>query len=376
MRGTSLRGAVIHGRAMRGLDARGADLREADLSGCDLRDADFTGADLRHTVLNDTDLRGARFDDAQLEWVSAERADLRACDLGGLYLRGARFTGANLRGTRLDGAELGRAVFDDAALLRASLVDVRAEQTQFKRVRFDAANLTGARLGGADLSESVLEGADLRAARLRGANLSRVRAKGAQLANAELTDATLEDADLRDVEGAVFDANPARGARFGFRARDPWSQLRTAYTGPRLVFNVLLTVTALAPYAAQAAMWWVVNAMQTQANFVDATGRALCMSDACRDWYAFELVLGLHRGPSIAALTVALIAYSVLRAYLTHEVAPLREDEERSGILPAFSDYRRLHRLHQLVRVLFYIAVFSVAQHAVSWLGQRVVLPL
>ncbi len=108
---------------------------------------------------------------------------------------------------------------------------------------------------------------------------------------------------------------------------------------------------------------------------MDADGAALCLATDCEQWRTIWLVLGLHRGWSVALLTSALIAYSVLRGYLTLQVAPLREDEERAGMLPARADYARLFRVHRVVRVLFFVAVLSVVHHGLSWLTATVQLP-
>ena len=142
------------------------------------------------------------------------------------------------------------------------------------------------------------------------------------------------------------------------------------------MFNVLLTVFAVAPYAVQAGLWWVVNVLQTNASLAPDGAPMMCATGDCSEWRTVELVLGFHRGNVAAALTIVLIVYASLRAYLTLRVAPLREDEERSGILPDRAEYEPLLRVHHWVRLLFVVAVGSVAYHVLSWLWQPVMLPL
>ena len=46
-----------------------------------------------------------------------------------------------------------------------------------------------------------------------------------------------------------------------------------------------------------------------------------------------------------------------IRAFLTYRVGPLRDEEERSGVSPAWDDYRPLWRLHQVTSPVLVVSV-------------------
>lgn len=129
-------------------------------------------------------------------------------------------------------------------------------------------------------------------------------------------------------------------------------------------------------------------------------------SRATRVW---RLVVGAARGTWFWGSAILLLVYNVLRALPTMLVAPMRDEEERSGVAPAYRPSsgvevtpvaRLLARLsmrlaklwwtgyarwteaygwliwpHRVVTVLFWLAVASFAWNAWHWLMLDVWLP-
>jgi uncharacterized protein YjbI with pentapeptide repeats len=358
------------GRDLQGSNLEGASLRGANLSGADLRGANLSRADL-----SGADLRGASVSDARFEWANLSNVNGVDAQLDGVTLRGATLSHANLRNASFEGADLSLAKAEGTALFRATFRRANLEGARLTDCLLRHTDFTEAKLNDASLARSELDSAVFEKAQARSTTFSGCQLQGANFKSADVNGAHFDNADLREVKDILFDSNSSRGARFGYRPSDPWSELRGAYTGPRLVYNIMLTMLALLPYAAQAAMWWAVNMMQSRANLVDDAGVAICLAEACTEWRVLELVLGFHRGFFVSLLTLLLITYSVMRGLLTLRVAPLREDEERSGVLPAKADYLPLQRMHYVVRALFVVALLSVLYHLGSWLWQPVMLP-
>ena len=182
---------------------------------------------------------------------------------------------------------------------------------------------------------------------------------------ASLFDAELPEADLRTARRYILDATMVRGARFAALPRDPWSRLRRAYTGPRLIFNLLFLTLFFVPYAAKTAYWVGVNrteqrVYETMTALGERTGElrdahpeaaaALEQSVAAvhqklpgpnnpnaRRSRVGWLVIGADRQAWYYWVTaVLLIAYNVMRMLLTWVVAPMRDEEERSGHTPRY----------------------------------------
>jgi hypothetical protein len=219
--------------------------------------------------------------------------------------------------------------------------------------------------------------------------------------------------------------------RFSPTANDPWSRLRKGYTGPRLFVNLLLLVAFLLPYAAKCAGWRCVNkveiavtdcvsrlttdmdsaslAREPRAYVLDKLASQLTarVPDEDNGWRRFavwELLLGFDKKVTYWTTAIALVVYNLLRASLTVLVAPLRDEEERSGHCPEWIpegggqpgwrhelrvmirdpiDWSMRLRLsygwmvgpERVVRVLFWIAMGAMLLHLADWLGMEVLLP-
>lgn len=253
----------------------------------------------------------------------------------------------------------------------------RKSHPKIIRPDLSGADLTDAKLDGAYLRGVILRGATLRRASVRNADLTHVDFSaancrlsdfsqsdlvGGDFSGATLTFANFSNADLRTTRGIMLDGCQIRGARFPSRVTDPWSALRRHYTGPRLLITLLLTVLYFLPLAARAAGW--VLAAKVEASTIASLQRlehALTTSNVVRSSpqlqnalakirldlaqeatqrlekrQVWQLILGTERGLLHAASAVALLVFNLGRLLMTLLVAPLRDEEERSGVSPSY----------------------------------------
>ena len=150
---------------------------------------------------------------------------------------------------------------------------------------------------------------------------------------------------------------------------DDWSQLRRAYTGARLAFNLIFLVLFFMPIAIKVVVWKEIGSLEHSiASFqhslhviaerllsgnlalFQALGRELmtwsdmgpCLAHACATRSILALLLGFDKSwcdmtPLALVSALAgplLILYNSARAGLTLFVAPLRDEEIRSGHAP------------------------------------------
>lgn len=317
----------------------------ADLRGAKLRDGTFSGAYLLYTNLSGADLSGANFSDTLLLQVNLSGADLVS----------ANFTGAKLTGANLTGAKLLHADLSGAHLFGANLSGANLRNANLSGANFWMANLSGARLLHANLSSARLLRANLSGAQLGHANLSGAQLWHANLSDAGLHVADLTDADLRESVGLRLDDTMNRNARFDANARDPWSVLRRAYTGPSLLFRLVPMAAYFALLASRAAFWAgfgraeqrAAEAIAAGANHAVKMPAGQAIAGAAHEsmnWMTnhmvsrsvLSVVLGVDGGWLIAALTAALVLYNVMLYFISRAVSAMRDAEERSGYSPAW----------------------------------------
>ena len=314
--------------------------------------------------------------------------DFRYADLRCANLKGANLSKANLYAADLSGADLRDSYGHSAIFSEANLLECRFDNSGYDSAKFDETHL-----GDANFYRASLHQADF--------------------TNAFLHNAKFEAANLHGVAGFVPSSTLIRDARFAITSTDLWSQLRRSYTGPRFIVNLLFLVVFLIPYLAKAVYWRGVNQSQL---FLEATSQHvantemqslyLCLAEECMQTSIWYLILGLDRPLSYWLLGVILIAYNFLRGILTFLVAPLRDEEERTGYSPRHDLYYRkpfdkfdstnpagkmaalsdfLTRLresygwmripHKLVVGLFYFAIVSFLWHMYGWLTLTVYIP-
>ena len=356
-------------------------------------------------------------------------ADLREAALGGANLSHANLVKADLAGAELQLADLTKGLLNYAKLAGADLADANLTEAKFSRANLTAVNLQGADLTGVDLSWANLAEATLVNARFRNANFS----NAILMANIRNTD--LNEADLRWIGGrwsapgnperfprpvrpAIrlfaklfgdrsirFDSTLVRNARFSPNSPDAWSVLRRNYTGPMLMFHLLLLIAFFLPYVAKTMMWVGVNrtqeVIQTAAADVNRAAHTLahqespgavelaeslarlasrepCLSGDCEEHSVWELLIGRDRPGAYWLLATTLLLYNLGRALLTWRVGPLRDEEERSGHTPEYkglNGYGWLIWPHRVVQVLLLVALVSFVYHGVDWLTRPVWLP-
>lgn len=208
------------------------------------------------------------------------------------------------------------------------------------------------------------------------ANLSGANLEAASLTGAKLGCANLESANLGLASGFIFDETYTRNTKFGTPASDPWSILRRKYTGPAMLWNMLALITACLPYTMKALYWSALNRWQ---NVGDS--KSNCGAEVCNEFTVLQLVLGLDRNVIYWAIPVTLIVYNILRGFLTYRVAPMRDEEERSGVSPAWKGkmvwqgYRPLYWMHRAVSILFWLAFLVFLFNALHWLNLPVWVP-
>ena len=402
----ALSSANFEGAGLSRASLKGASLSEASLKGALLDEANFEGAELRHANLKGADLRGATLSEANLWKVNLEGAYLDNAKLEGANLKEANLSKAKLEGANLSGANLSEVNISEANLSGANLSEVN----------LSGANLSGANLSGANLSEANLKGANLERAKLPEANLD-----GVNLKRANLT-----DAELSGVLGLEVDSCRIVHTRFSPRASDHWSVLRRTYTGPKMVINLLFVALFFIPLIGKGAALWGLT--EIQHPLVDAINSELAASGApdeakqisvsvmcdlpeggsivvsipprevrvgdivaaipgverrirCRSMPMWQLLLG-YGGPLgiwMPVLTGLLILYQVLRFLMTNQVSLIRDAEERSGISPSkegLLSYPNLYRIHQVLSVVFLVALATFAVRAAEFLTSDVILRL
>lgn len=289
-------------------------------------------------------------------------------------------------------------------------------------INLKGADLSGAHLELANLSRAHLEGANLQWAHLEGANLSWAHLKGAKL-----WDANLERTRLDDVLGMRLDRcftlhtrfSPAASGSFFARFRlafarwkgrdpnkavreklivvasaflnssEPWSMLRKNYSGAMVIVHLALFALFLAPYVGRTIWWVTVSEMESRVRDVLLEVREegepsavlfvanrISRSDALfqpENAYAvWQLLLGWNKGPLSLGVVLLLIFYNVARYLLVRMVAPLRDEEERTGWSPAVGDYAWMLWPHRIVNGLFLVALSLFLVDMARWLGSTV----
>lgn len=248
----------------------------------------------------------------------------------------------------------------------ANLAGANLRDANLKGANFLMANLSGAHLNSANL-----EGVSFNHANLKGASLF-----GGELKGANLTEANLDEVDLRAANNYILDNTRTRNTRFSPQSKDPWSILRSNYTGPAMLWTVLALIAATVPYIAKVLYWSAVNRSQVLSGEI-----LTCENYDC--YTVIQLVLGFDKDALSWLIPSVLIAYNVLRGIITYKVAPMRDEEERSGYSPSWNGqgsvwrgYRLLYSMHKVVRKLLWIALAMFLYNSWIWLWQPIWVPM
>ncbi|MEM7203058.1 MAG: pentapeptide repeat-containing protein [Planctomycetota bacterium] len=268
---------------------------------------------------------------ALANWRAAhpgERLDLSNCPL-----LEARWREADLRNADLSDSDLSCSMLVEADLRGALL-----RRTELTEANLDWAKLDGADLAGADLQGASLDGVDLTAA--------------------DLCDVNLSEVDLRGATGFELDGNDITGTRFPagvFKYRDPWTRLKTAYTGVMAASHLTFLLIFLAPYSLRAVRWTLLG---------DGEGEA---------YWRLTLLLGWDRGAWVIISSTTLLAYNALRLALTWRLSIQREEERRSCYAPRRVDYWWCWIVHKyFMQWVVWFAIASGLWHITRWLFETV----
>jgi hypothetical protein len=102
-----------------------------------------------------------------------------------------------------------------------------------------------------------------------------------------------------------------------------------------MAVNLILVAVFLLPLVAEALLWVAINRTQLAAtSLATDLNASLCLAAQCREVPVWSLVLGFERGWLYATALSLLLIYNVFRLVLTLWLAPLRDEEERSGFSP------------------------------------------
>lgn len=402
-RQADLTGRDLSGRVIPHADWRGAVLTGANLSGATIQDADFrpaafgpdreyptdlTLANLTAAVLDGADFRGADLTQADFARAQLTNARFQGVNFSALanpgLLRGANLRRANLAGADLTALDLAGTTLTEADLSNADLryatngefdsTRIRGASLTPYRSRFVAhvrARLTGRRLPHTDdrwsvlrrnysgtyfvvnlllfalfllplLAKAVFWSGVARAEAAAEPVVRKWTAEGRRLAAAART--TLPDR-LRHPDQAV-QRQAARADQWLAEVDAALADFEQSGFAPDRVARVRAAVQRLAADLVAAS-----NALdaRTQLLILHLDRWAARADESTVHWHE-TTVLGkmfqADQGFWYALLAVLLAVYNVLRGGLTYLIAPLRDEEERSGYTPDARSCRWMHGVH------------------------------
>ena len=364
-------------------------LERANLEHAHLEEANLEHAHLEEANLAGAHLEGARLAYAHLQKANLERAHLERAELHQVHLEEANLSDAILRGARLFGTNLNK-----ADLRTARFVDYTHLSTG---VHFEPAT--------SRISDIIfpfyqppykLDENDTRDTRFHhracdpwsvlrrnytGTNMVFVLLFTVAAFLPVIAKAIFWSAVSRGQEAATPVAVDAvqRTAEFLAKTPDPawtpWVETAQAFVSSverkRMTLGqVRETLALLADGAAameafreraseNAAELEELKTVETWVSQAQATVRILAPNGEIqlRPRRVFSLVLATDEGWLIAFLSAVLLLYNLSRVILTYGVGPLRDDEERVGVSPAWDDYRWLWRLHQFSSPVLVVSV-------------------
>jgi len=302
----------------------------------------------------------------------------------------ADFSSSDPQGFSFKGAVLDGADFRNAKLSSTDFSNVSASSANFEGATFNRSNLTST-----DFSHSYLADCDFSHARMDRADLFKANCAASSFFAADLTGCDIQqtnmsECDLRRAKGMEFYATLIRGAQFSTQSDDDWSRLRTRYSGPNMIFNILFLLSYILPQAALVAFYYSLGSLQDSFAVLQLQTNTIVIL----------AVLGLvdlsWNSMFAFSSSISLIVYNCFRAALTWFTASFREAEERSGRTPRLRDdgegflddiegSNLLHSMRELygwlipldryLNRLFAFTIALAAVRGVVWLFQPVSLP-
>lgn len=266
--------------------------------------------------------------------------------------------------------ELGNHLLDESEItsennIECSLNSISFEGTRWRGCRFNHAtfvrnNLKNARFDDCEINASF-NVCDLENAIFRNSNPEQ---------SVAFLQCNLSGADLRGAPGCYLDDCYIGGARLPKDISDPWSILRRRYTGIRAIANLMLLVAFFLPYVIETILWVSLNRIEN----LPPIKESMC-AQGCSEMPVAALLFGYHNGWISVLTALLLVTYNIMRGYLTIQVAPLRENEERCHYTPARADFSPLYSMHRFVSTVMWFAIASFAVHLFVWLTSMVNVP-
>ena len=331
------------------------------------------GASFIRATLTDAVFRSLAPYERDDQETHANELDLAQADFELAKVGDVQFVGCDLAQAELRGIQAPHAVFQacdirDAVFAPSDAEDVPAllRRSDLRNVDFDhMCSLDNARFDDANLEHVSfmcrnVPGISLRNAVAQNATFQHCRFNEADFLSADLSNADLGGADLRTALGVTLDRCYTRDARLPTGDADPWSTLRSEYTGSRLMFNLIFLAVFVAPLVGKAVAMSGLNGVQQDlaeraevllesvdnatSSASETSSMARALGAAARwpgpDFVEVPLgfvVLGVDQGVLYSLFVVGpVLAYQLLRAGLTWLVSRMSDDENQTGYSPAY----------------------------------------
>lgn len=382
-------------------DLKHAQIQQASLNRCEFRDttideafldfSDLSRSSFRRCSLVGTNANGCIAKSLTASDSSFMRLDADSIDLEGTGLMRCRFDGAQIPSENLESTRIVDTHFDHACLTKSRFIDSHMqgvsfayaclENTSYDNVDFESVTFNGDRksiVSTQDQEKYDKHNATERKSHWLINRLEKVwflsGRRRARRYCCSYPSTILDNPDLRNA--ARFDANgqSVRGTKFSPHPTDPYSIVRTEYTGSMMLFHIVALAVFFAPLILRTAVW--VSAGRIQ----HATGTDVLPLTETRS--VFAMVMGYEpdtwlRGWAPAIPAFVMLLYNILRAVMTWWLGKVRDAEERSNHLPMIEDYWWCYWLHKyFMRWIFWFAVASFAYNLIRWMSTSVAVPV
>ncbi len=274
--------------------------------------------------------------------------------------------------------------FTDLSVTNSPFNSAVVRKCNFEAVKFSTSNdarketsFENARLIETTFSEALLKGVSLRRA-------SFVRC------------------DLGDTQDIEFDETHLADSYFASFPIDSWSVLRRHYTGANMLFVLAFSLLFFLPMPFEALLLAIENRASLSMVSNVPGGPSLSVNeesclrgakasvDGC--YRAYQVLLGWHDNWFVFVSSILLLFFNMLRVLLTWLVAPMRDEELRTGITPRaypqparpednfftrFQEFKRsfqwVYPLHKLQFWLMFVALpigllsFAIKLFEIIW---------
>ncbi len=354
---------------------------ETSLSGATLSGADLTEANLSCVCLANANLKNANLNEANLECANLTKANLTGSILSKSRMRGAWLIGASLESADFQESDLRDTV--GAMFHSHSLRDVRLSHNANHPWLILRCSYTGPRLAFL-LIFTLAALFPLICRAFFWAGISKLEQQILPLA------ITAIDKTVHAIQAIPPPYPPEvvdwlKDAQEFQQGIEPWVHryqeqgANVSVEGAQI--EKVTTLLLDAPKALESLKQHATefrSDLESAENWVDQTQqmiRVVRPTGKVQQRRVWELVVGIDSGFWSSLLVLTLLVYNGIRAFLTYTVAPIRYEEEQTGITPAKEDYRRLWILHNVASSILFVSVASGAYHFWLLLSMPVLVP-